>query len=145
VRPNLPAVGRRLGTAVPAVRKALDAGDYTLRADGGIEVAGLVLGSDEVLVERLEKQGWSVASSDGVTVALDTYLDEDLRREGRVHELIHQVNSMRRDAGLEITDRIALVLPAADSDLMTHRDWIANETLATSVIVGDRLSLTKAS
>ena len=52
---------------------------------------------------------------------------------------------MRRDAGLEIPDRIVLVLPAADSDLMTHHDWIATETLATSVTTGDQLSLTKAS
>ena len=44
---------------------------------------------------------------------------------------------MRRDAGLEITDRIVLVRPTADSDLMTHHDWIANETLATSVTTGD--------
>jgi isoleucyl-tRNA synthetase len=145
VRPNLPVVGRRLGAAVPAVRTALEAGDYTLREDGGVEVAGHVLGPDEVLVERLEKEGWAVASQDGVTVALDTFVDEDLRREARIHELIHQVNSMRRDAGLEITDRIVLVLPAADSDLMTHHDWIATETLATSVIMGDQLSLTKAS
>jgi isoleucyl-tRNA synthetase len=91
-----------------------------------------VLDPDEVLVERLEKEGWSVASQDGVTVALDTFVDDDLRREARVHELIHHVNSMRRDVGLEITDRIVLVLPAADSDLMTHHDWIASETLATS-------------
>ena len=52
-----------------------------------------VLEPDEVIVERLDKPGWAVASDEGVTVALDTALDDELRREGRVYELIHQVNT----------------------------------------------------
>jgi isoleucyl-tRNA synthetase len=138
VRPNLPLVGRRLGRDVPVVRAALDAGRYTMRADGGIEVAGHELGPDEILVERLEKEGWAVAAEDGVTVAFDTSLDEDLIREARVYELVHEVNAKRREVGLAITDRIVLVLPASASDLLDkHAEWIASETLAISVEVGD--------
>jgi len=122
VRPNLPVVGRRLGKDVPLVRKALDAGEYTMREDGGVEVAGHVLGPEEVLIERLEKEGWAVAADEGVTVAFDTALDDALRQEARVLDLIHQVNTMRRDAGLDITDRIFLTLPGADSDLLEHQD-----------------------
>jgi isoleucyl-tRNA synthetase len=144
VRPNLPVVGRRLGKDVPVVRKALGAGEYTMREDGGVEVAGHVLGPDEVLVERLEKEGWAVAADEGVTVAFDTTLDDALRLEARVYDLIHQVNTMRRDAGLAITDRILLTLPEADSDLLQHQDWIAAETLARSVTTGDSLTLAKA-
>ena len=143
VRPNLPLVGRRLGKDVPLVRRALDVGEYTMREDGAIEVAGHMLGPEEVLIERLEKEGWAVAAGDGVTVAFDTALDDDLRQEARVYDLIHQVNTMRRDAGLDITDRIFLTLPQADSDLLIHRDWIAAETLARSITVGDTLSLAK--
>jgi isoleucyl-tRNA synthetase len=143
VRPNLPVVGRRLGSAIPAVRKALDAGEYVMLDDGGAEVAGHVLGPDELLIERLEKQGWAVASEDGVTVAFDTTLDDELRQEARVYELIHHVNAMRRDADLEITDRISLTLPAADADLMAHQEWVATETLATTISVGDALSVAK--
>jgi isoleucyl-tRNA synthetase len=135
VRPNLPVVGRRLGGDVPAVRKALDAGDYTMRADGSVEVGRHVLGPDEILVERLEKKGWAVAAEDAVTVALDTSLDDELREEARVHDLIHLVNTRRREAGLAITDRISLVLPAADADLRRYHDWIAAETLATTIDV----------
>jgi isoleucyl-tRNA synthetase len=144
VRPNLPVAGRRLGKDVPLVRKALDAGEYTMREDGGVEVAGHVLGPEEVLIERLEKQGWAVAADEGVTVAFDTALDDALRQEARVLDLIHQVNTMRRDAGLDITDRIFLTLPGADSDLLEHQDWIAGETLARSITVGDTFSLIKA-
>ena len=60
----------------------------------------------------------------------------ELALEGRVYELIHRVNSMRKDAGLELTDRVSLTLPAGDGDLLQHTDWIAKETLAVEVEVG---------
>ncbi len=86
-------------------------------------------------MERLEKAGWEVASEGGVTVALDTALDEELRRESRVYELIHQVNTMRKDTGLGLSDRITLQLPASDADLIGYREWIGTEVLADSVDV----------
>ena len=61
--------------------------------------------------------------------------------EGRAREVIHRVNTMRRDAGLAITDRIVLTLPG---DLAEHRDWIARETLAERVEPGDELRIEKA-
>jgi isoleucyl-tRNA synthetase len=145
VRPNLPVVARRLGSAVPGVRKALQDGDFTELPDGGVEVAGHVLGPDEILVERLEKDGWAVASDAGVTVALDRTLDDGLRLEGRVYELIHHVNAKRKEAGLAITDRIVLTLPADQADLLAHREWIAAETLAVDVSAGDELHLAPVS
>jgi isoleucyl-tRNA synthetase len=144
VRPNLPVVGRRLGKDVPLVRNALDAGEYTVREDGAVDVAGHVLGPEEVLIERLEKEGWAVAADEGVTVAFDTTLDDALRQEARVYDLIHKVNTMRRDAGLEITDKIFLTLPETDGDLLIHRDWIGAETLARSIGLGATLSLARA-
>ena len=57
--------------------------------------------------------------------------------EGRVYELIHRVNSMRKEAGLELTDRITLTIGGGDDDLLQHSEWIAKETLAVSVEVGD--------
>lgn len=146
VRPNLPVVGRRLGSDVPLVRRALDAGDYTMHPDGSVEVAGHLLGAHEVLVERLEKKGWAVASDEAITVALDTAVDDALRQEARVYDLIHLVNARRREAGLEITDRISLQLPFSDADLLTHKGWIAAETLATLITVGpdEELTLSRA-
>ncbi len=133
VRPNFPVLAPRLGRDVQLVKKALDAGEFGELDGGRFEVAGHVLEPAEVLVERLEKPGWAVASDEGVTVALDTTLDDELVRQGRVHEIVHLVNTMRKEAGLELTDRIRLSLPAADEDLLGYRDWIAAETLAISV------------
>ena len=87
-----------------------------------------------MLVERRGKEGWAVASEDGVTVALDTRLDPELELEARVLDLIHRLNGMRKEAGLELTDRIAVTLPADQSDLLEqHADWIKDEVLAVSI------------
>jgi isoleucyl-tRNA synthetase len=100
---------------------------------------------DEVLVERQGKEGWAVAASDGLTVALDLHLDDELVRAGRVYDLIHAVNSLRKEEGLELTDRIALTIPEGDSDLLEHEEWIARETLAVSVdATGAQIALAKA-
>ena len=77
-----------------------------------------------------------MAADDGLTVALDTTLDDELVREARVLGLIRSVNEMRKNAGLALTDRIVLTLPAADADLAErHGDWIKRETLAIELRV----------
>jgi isoleucyl-tRNA synthetase len=95
-----------------------------------------VLDPGEVLVERVGREGWAVASEDGVTVAIDTELDDELRLEGRLFDRIHEVNVLRKESGLELTDRIRLWLP--DAELVERfGERLAAETLAVSVDVGD--------
>jgi isoleucyl-tRNA synthetase len=133
VKPNLPLLGPKLGKELAAVRAALQAGEFEELGGGRFRVLGHELAPEEVLVERAGKEGWSVAAEDGVTVALDTALDDELVRERRVYELIRAVNARRKGLGLELTDRIRLSLPAADADLLPHADWIKAETLAVAV------------
>jgi isoleucyl-tRNA synthetase len=133
VKPNLPVLGPKLGKELATVRAALEAGEFEELDGGRFRAAGHELGPDEVLVERRGKEGWAVAAQDGVTVALDTSLDPELELEGRVLDLIHQLNTMRKDAGLELTDRIRVTLPASQADLLRHEDWIKNETLAVEI------------
>ncbi len=145
VKPNLPVLGPKLGKELGAVRAALAAGTFEDLGDGRFRAAGRELAPDEVLVERSGRDGWAIASADGVTVALDTTLDEALEREARVYELIHRVNSMRKEAGLALTDRIVLSIPEADADLLAHSRWIEAETLATTLeAVGEDLAVARA-
>jgi isoleucyl-tRNA synthetase len=145
VKPNLPVLGPKLGRDLATVRAALEAGDFVALPGGGFEAAGHELSSDEVLVERRGKEGFAVATADGVTVALDVRLDDELALRGRVYDLVHEVNSLRKAMGLELTDRIRLTIPGRDDALLEHRDWIARETLATSVEAsGDELRIEKA-
>jgi isoleucyl-tRNA synthetase len=132
VKPNLPVLGPKLGKELGAVRAALESGDFE-ELNGGFRVAGHDLSADEVLVERVGKEGWAVAHADGLTVALDTTLDPDLELEKRVLDLIHELNAKRKEAGFELTDRIVVTLPQDASDLLEHADWIKDEVLAVEI------------
>ncbi|HEY6836581.1 MAG TPA: isoleucine--tRNA ligase [Gaiellaceae bacterium] len=146
VKPNLPVLGPKLGKELGSVRAALEAGSFEELEGGGFRVDGHDLGPDEVIVERRGKEGWAVAGEDGLTVALDLALDPELELEGRVRDLIHEINRLRREQGLELTDRIVLTLPQSEEALLRHEDWIKEETLAVRVETdGSELRIAKAS
>jgi len=145
VKPNLPVLGPKLGKELGAVRAALEAGEYEELEGGRFRVNGHELAAEEVLVERRGKEGWAVAGEDGLTVALDLALDAELELEGRVRDLIHDVNRLRREQGLDVTDRIVLTLPREQEELLRHEDWIKEETLAVKIELGNGLKLEKAS
>jgi isoleucyl-tRNA synthetase len=145
VKPNLPVLGPKLGKELGAVREALAAGEFEELPDGGFRAAGHELEPDEVLVERGGREGWAVASGDGVTVALDLGLDDELVLEGEAYELIHRVNSLRKEQGFQLTDRIVLTVPEKARELVeAHGEWIKGEVLAVDMRYGDELSLEKS-
>jgi isoleucyl-tRNA synthetase len=146
VKPNLPVLGPKLGKELATVRAALAAGEFEELPGGRFRAAGHELEPDEVLVERGGREGWAVASGDGVTVALDLGLDDELLLEGEAYELIHRVNSLRKEQGFELTDRIVLTVPEEMGELVDrHREWIAREVLATEIrSTGGELRLQKS-
>jgi len=109
-----------------------------------VRAAGQELGPDELLVERAKERGW--AHSERFSVGLDLELDEELEQEGRAYDLIHALNALRKERGLDLTDRIVVTLPSADADLADrHGDWIKAETLAVDLQVdGAALEIEKA-
>ena len=140
ILPNLRVLGPRLGPKIREVRAALERGDFEELGGGGLRVADEELAPDEVIRgERIEVEGWAIAEDDGVTVALDTELDDELRLEGRIHDLIHALNVKRRESGLELTDRIEVRLPQRDAALLAHSDWIKREVLARRLELGGDL------
>jgi isoleucyl-tRNA synthetase len=146
VKPNLPVLGPKLGAELGAVRAALAAGEFEELPEGRFRAAGHELQPDEVLVERGGREGWAVASADGITVALDLGLDDDLRLEGEAYELIHRVNSLRKEQSFELSDRVVLTVPEEQRALVDqHGEWIGREVLATEIrVVGDELKLEKS-
>jgi isoleucyl-tRNA synthetase len=135
VKPNLPVLGPKLGKELGPLRAALEAGQFEELEGGRFRIGERELEPDEVLVERTGKEGWAVASAEGVTVALDTELDPELDLEALVLDLIHVINAMRKEQGLELTDRIRITLPASQRELLRHEDWIKQETLAVEIEV----------
>jgi isoleucyl-tRNA synthetase len=137
LKPNLPLLGPRLGVKLRDVGAALAAGDYEELPEGRIRAAGEELGPDEVIRgERLSVEGFVMADDEAISVALSTELDDELRLEKRVRDLIREINVRRKQQGLEITDRIVVTLAASDADLVpAHGEWIKQETLAVELRV----------
>ena len=99
----------------------------------------LELAPDELLVESVALEGYAVAQSGGVQVALDTTLDDELRREGQARDLVRAVQEARKNAGLALADRVALQIDW-DGDLrrvlQEWGDYIQFETLAETLTLG---------
>jgi isoleucyl-tRNA synthetase len=141
--PKLDLVGPRYGPNLPELRRLLSEGRFEV-SNGTLRAGGFVLNRGEFTLDYTPREGWAVEHGDDYVVAVDTRLDDELVLEGRVYDLIRQVQRLRVDSGLEITDRIVLTIPEADRDLLVYEDWIKNETLATSIEVGDSLAVRKA-
>jgi isoleucyl-tRNA synthetase len=144
-KPNYRALGPRFGKKMPQVAAAVAALDAArvaaVLAEGGeigisIDGADHTLGRDEVILALQPLEGYEVEAEAGHAVALALELDEELRREGLAREVVHAVQIARKDAGLQITDRIDLSL-GGDEELVSaareHEAYIAGEVLATSV------------
>jgi isoleucyl-tRNA synthetase len=144
VKPNLPALGPRLGKNLRDVQQALRSGDFEQLDGGRFRAAGHELEPDEVLVERLGREGAAVAAADGVTVALDTALDDELVLEGRARDLIRQVNTIRKEQGLALTDRIVLTLPTELEPLLRWEERIKGEVLAVEIRLDGDLRVERA-
>ena len=143
IKPNLPVVGKRYGKLIPALREYLASADGAAIAAGAErdEVHRAVIAGQEVelepamlLIETESAQGFACAEDEGYLVGLDTTLDADLRREGLAREVVRAVQDARKQAGLEVSDRIVLDVEgdaAVMAAVAAHRAHIATETLAS--------------
>ena len=94
----------------------------------------------EILSEDIK--GWSVASEQGITVALDTELTQELINEGISREFVNRIQNLRKDLGFEVTDRITILYNANEKindALVSEKDYICNETLSLSIEFKDNL------
>jgi isoleucyl-tRNA synthetase len=145
VKPNYRSLGPRFGKLMPQAAAAVEALDPTAVAEAvagertiGIRVNGTEhdIEPDDVSLVLRPLDGYQVEAESGRAVALALDLDDELRREGLAREVVHAVQNARRDAGLEVTDRIELRL-GGDPELLdaarVHQDYVAGETLATSL------------
>jgi isoleucyl-tRNA synthetase len=130
----LPKVGKRLGGRIPALMAAAREGRFELHPDGSVTIEGETLAPDEVEVQATPRPGTAVAHHDGIVVVIDTTLSAELRAEGDARELQRAVQDLRKDAGLELDDRIVLwVDHGADGSLDPYLAAVAAETLADEV------------
>ena len=143
IKPNLPRIGKRFGKRVPAIRDALAAADGSAIAAAvaaartfDVEAGGdtIAFEPEDVLVESTSAEGYACAEEGGYLVGLDTSLTEALEREGLARELVRTVQDARKQAGLDVSDRITLRIegtPEVAATLDAHRGYVMDETLAT--------------
>ena len=145
--PLLPVIGPRHGASVGAIMAGARSGAWRSNADGTVEVADLTLQPDEFQLNARARPGHEVAEDEDLLVALDTTLDDELEAEGLAREVAHRLQALRKAAGYDISDRVQVAI-AADADaaarLTPHRDWLADELLATRVEIGADASLDAA-
>jgi len=144
-KPNFKSIGPKYGKLVKPLTAAIKDLDkdaiISLEKTGEhqIEIDGqqVTISRDDVEIISHEIEGWLVETEEGVTVAIDTELTEELIAEGFAREFVNRVQNMRKDHGLDVVDRINLSA-RGDEKLLGYinkfSDYIANEVLAESII-----------
>jgi isoleucyl-tRNA synthetase len=140
---NARAAGPRLGKDVQTAIRGSKSGDWSVSADGTAVAGGIALQDGEYTLELVAGEGaraTTVLPGEGY-VALDTAVTPELAAEGIARDVIRGIASARRDAGLDVSDRITLVLEPSSEDIRaaveTHREFVAGETLATELTFGE--------
>ncbi|NNH72140.1 isoleucine--tRNA ligase [Nocardia uniformis] len=138
---NARAAGPRIGKEVQTVIKAVKAGEWTESADGVVSAAGITLLPEEYTQRLVAAEPDSTAALPGNAglVVLNSVVTEELEAEGWARDLIRDLQETRKNKGLDVSDRIAVVLEVPAERLswaQTHRDLIAGEILATALTFG---------
>jgi len=153
IRPNMPALGKRgYGKQIPALKKWLaeeadgaEIARVTARAEQyKVPMIDEPLEPDDFLVETEAAEGFACAEDSGYLTELDTTLTDELIDEGLAREVVRSVQDARKQAGLEVSDRISLGVSGSEGverALAAHRDYIMTETLATDWVVGQSSAL----
>ncbi len=144
---NFKIIGPKFGKQVNAVAKRIkemssaevvqldQSGSFTAEVNG----SAVTISREDVSIAAQSIEGWLVDSSEGLTVALDTTVTPELLNEGLGREFVNRVQNMRKDAGLEVTDRIRINFeaPARLANAVTLlSDYIKSETLASQINQG---------
>lgn len=148
IKPNFKSLGpkySKLMKPIAAAIGAMTAEDIAAFESAGsfsVEVNGekLQLLPEDVEIISEDIPGWLVANEGRITVALDITISEDLRQEGYARELVNRIQNLRKDSGLDVTDKIRLQIQrhaALDAAVEKHRTYISSQTLADDLQLVD--------
>ncbi len=149
---NFKTLGPRLGKATRMVAAEIAAmTDQEIEAlveSGASTVGGVEITADDIVIDRIPREGVVVAADRLMSVALDTALDDGLIAEGRARDVISRIQALRRERGLAVTDRIELVWDSTSEQVADvfarHGELIAGEVLASSIRRGESADADRA-
>jgi isoleucyl-tRNA synthetase len=141
VKPNFAKLGKQYGPKLKEVSAVINS--FTkdeireIEKQGKLSKNGFDLVLEDVLISSEDIPGWSVASENGLTVALDITITDSLRKEGIARDFVNRVQNLRKDMGLEVLDKIGIEVER-DGEVVTaalteHREYISTETQALSL------------
>ncbi len=151
IKPNFKALGPRFGKDMGLISKEiqnftpeqineLDAkGELTLVISG----KSIILSLEDVEISSQDIPGWLVANANGITVALDITLTEELKNEGIARELVNRIQNLRKDSGFEVTDKIKVQLQHNDilaKAIQENENYIKSETLTETLVLDNEVS-----
>jgi isoleucyl-tRNA synthetase len=152
VKPNFKKLGGQYGKAMPQIAALVkdmsqldiaaleQTGVFTLNLKGEV----IVLTPDDVEIGTEDIAGWVVMSENGITVALDVNLTDELRQEGVARDLVNRIQNLRKDEGLEVQDKILLQIEKGsellNAALSNFKKYICDETQAVEMEILDKVT-----
>ena len=145
IKPQFKVLGKKVGGQMKALAAAITAMSQDdiakMETEGQFTLLDYTLVPEDVEIVTEDMPGWLVANNGILTIALDIELTDELIEEGIARELINRIQNLRKSSGLEITDRIAVVLEDREEihNAVLHcGEYIASQVLATSLILSDK-------
>lgn len=148
-KPQLKTLGPKYGKQLGEIRNALaeidgSAAKKQLDSEGAVKlnisIGEIALAEEDLLIEAKQKEGFYTVSDRGITVAIDTTLTEELINEGFVREIVSKLQTMRKEADFNVTDKISITIKGSQTVTniaKAYEEEIAGDTLAVSITVGE--------
>lgn len=146
IKPNFKVLGPKFGKDMKAVAQIIQNFEqkdiHQIEKEGvltiQVEDSSYELTVEDVIISNKDIEGWLVASSGQLTVALDVNLDDDLIKEGIARELVNRIQNIRKDSGFEVTDRVDVYFQGSvglDAAIKSNESYIKTETLCENIYI----------
>ena len=151
IKPNFKTLGPKFGRDMKSISNAIQNFSQEdiikIEKDGNLSInideKSINLDVTDVEISSKDIEGWLVANANGLTVALDVTISEDLRKEGVARELVNRIQNVRKDSGLEVTDKIKLTVlnfENLQTSVEENKAYIMSETLTSEMVFVDSLT-----
>jgi isoleucyl-tRNA synthetase len=150
IKPNFKTLGPRFGKDMGLISKEIQNLNQEqinqLDRENSLELIlsgkSITLTSDDVEITSQDIPGWLVANANGITVALDITISEELRKEGIARELVNRIQNIRKDSGFEVTDKIVVKMeknPQIEAAVLANSEYIKSETLTETLLFEEKI------
>lgn len=150
IKPNFKALGPRFGKDMNLISKEIQSFSSEqinqLDKEGSLSIVisgkDVILSLQDVEISSQDIEGWLVANANGITVALDITISDDLRKEGIARELVNRIQNIRKDSGFEVTDKVKVYVQnhaVLQEAILANESYIKSETLTEELLFAESL------